>query len=82
MVIIAIYRPPNTNTEKFDDFLHQIKSIEELTTAPTKNVMLMGDLNFPFIKWPGPSWIAGKGSSQDKIQLSKLLDYTESLFMT
>ena len=46
-IVIVVYRPPDTNLNEFHPILNKLDSLLENLSAPTPNILLMGDLNFP-----------------------------------
>ena len=51
LVIITIYRPPNTNLEKFREQLSKLDNYLRNTCSPLPNIIFLGDFNFPHLKW-------------------------------
>ena len=46
-IVIVVYRPPDTNLNEFHPILNKLDILLENLSAPTPNILLMGDLNFP-----------------------------------
>jgi hypothetical protein len=80
-VMITFYRPPDTNVEQFQDAIDELKRIDILSTTPSPSIILLGDFNFPSVRWPGPV-IWNKRSKGDKKQFEILLEFTNAFFMT
>jgi len=52
VIVVAIYRPPNTELAVFQEALSQIDQYLHKNAANSDcDVMLMGDLNFPNVDW-------------------------------
>ena len=51
LILINIFRPPNTTMEDFRDILRNIKTILNNTPLQTTDLLLMGDFNFPHVNW-------------------------------
>ena len=79
---VCIYRPPNTTSEKLNPCLNEInKYLQNIPS--TENIILAGDLNFPFIEWneEGDTVIYHKksGSTKDEqTQFKSLLNLTDN----
>ena len=46
-IITVIYRPPDTYLREFSPILNKVESVLQNLPAPTPNITIMGDLNFP-----------------------------------
>ena len=84
MILINIYRPPNTPQQLFEDTLNRCQEVIE-EAGNNKTLLALGDFNFPFIKWPSRQIYSrdqepGQMASE-KVQGLKLLDWTETNFM-
>lgn len=71
LIIINVYRPPNTKMEDFRDLLKKIKVIVNNLPKPTTEVLLMGDFNLPHICWQTMS-IKG-GPAEHRLQAKEFL---------
>ena len=78
LIVIALYRPPDTPIEKFRECLDKIKNYKEkLETATT---LILGDLNLKFIDWNletirRPENITQKATPSEKTSSQMLLDF-------
>ena len=87
VILVAIYRPPNSKTEKFEDMIKEIRNTLKDISKPMPNILICGDFNFPFLEWKN---INGniisektKGCSQsDREQLELLLSLNNDLQLT
>ena len=80
-LILNIYRPPNCSEENisFEECLERVQLAISDYSKAARNIILCGDLNFEFIKWPeGDFKGRGVSKSMDKIQASNFLDLCES----
>ena len=71
LVIINVYRPPNTSATDFRDVLDHIKTTVNNLPKPTTEILLMGDFNLPHICWQTMNVIGG--SAQDRWQAEEFL---------
>ena len=79
-IICLIYRPPDCTYEEFKPALEEINKI--LKDYINCDMILLGDLNFPEIKWSDPCAPIFKPSNKDrKLQIDALLDLTNSLLL-
>ena len=76
----VIYRPPNS---KSGDFLPIVDMVREKLKDYTKSdIIICGDFNFPQADWSDPECRNTSAVTGDeKIQLSKLLNLTDDLFL-
>lgn len=51
LVVILMYRPPDTTVEEFKPQLERIKTVLEGLEAPLPTIMWLGDFNMPNIRW-------------------------------
>ena len=84
--IISIYRPPDTTSEKFHPCLNEIEQYLK-SVASTENIVLCGDLNFPFVKWKNIEGfvihnIVSGGTKDEQNQAQSLLNVTDSFFLS
>ena len=87
LVLIACYRPPQTETDKFEDTIKEIRSTLKNISKPMPNIIICGDFNFPFLKWKNVNGnIIGekiKGCTQsDREQSDLLLSLTNDFQLT
>lgn len=52
LIIINCYHHPQCAQEKFTDAINCINVLIEAIPSPIPDIMLCGDLKFPFIQWP------------------------------
>jgi hypothetical protein len=50
-IVVTVYRPPNTPTDKFKEMITLTQNILKNERSPMPNVIMCGDFNFPFLKW-------------------------------
>ena len=86
LLLIAVYRPPNSTLECFEEAMDICqKAIDEVTNADpkVKDVLVMGDFNLPCISWPSgkiyDKQVASK--SKEKQQAEILVNFVETNFM-
>ena len=86
LIIICVYRPPNSTVEAFEETLNVCQnSINRVTDSDpkVKDVLMLGDFNLPFISWPkGEIYqkeVAKK--SGEKQQAVKLVNFVERNFL-
>ena len=76
-LVINVYRPPNCSEDRtsFGECLERIQLVINDYYKLASNLLLCGDFNFDFIKWPqGDFKGRGVSAAADKIQASNLLD--------
>ena len=74
LIIIVIYRAPNTPANSFRNCLESVKTFIE--THKDSDVIMMGDFNFKFLDWPTET-INKVGIPQDEQeQASVFLNFT------
>ena len=86
LLLIVVYRPPNSTLECFEEAMDICqKAIDEVTNADpkVKDVLVMGDFNLPCISWPSgkiyDKQVASK--SKEKQQAEILVNFVETNFM-
>ena len=82
MLLVNIYRPPNTPKQLFVEVLERCQEVmEEVDRA--KTTMMIGDFNFPFIRWPNKTVRVreGEGMSSEKEQAKLLMEWTDGHFL-
>ena len=52
MVLINCYRPPNRSLNNFSIAMEALRHLMDSLAILTPDVILTGDFNFPFLKWP------------------------------
>ena len=80
LVIIVLYRPPDTTSQKFSEQLSKVENFLKSTHAPAPNIIFMGDFNFPHIKWAEGEGSAiireiGNASKESKEQFQLLQNF-------
>ena len=84
--ILCLYRPPDTSSDEFQECLSEVKKYMD-KIPPRDDVVLIGDFNFPFLKWYEIENVviheAKSGSTRDEQkQANSLLDLAENFFMS
>ena len=87
VIVTTIYRPPQTPSEKFQEALTTIKNTLNSEDAPTPSIVIVGDFNFPFLKYKrvGNNTYAqtnGQGTKEDKTQVKMLLSLADEFALT
>ena len=73
MLLITIYRPPNSGQNSFISVFDKVQqdTIDaHLTTSP--EIIILGDFNFPHINWETSKVQGGVGASQARTLLELL----------
>ena len=79
MTLVCIYRPPTANLPAFTHALARInQSLNQL--PPHNSVIFCGDLNFPNLRWPSATIVAG-GPQSARLQAQALLDFFSDHFL-
>lgn len=78
LIIIGAYRPPDTSLDSFKNLMTKIQNFINKYNKP--DVYLLGDLNFPNIRWQDSTIKCGK-STEDNHSAQLLLDFMETHFM-
>ena len=86
LILICVYRPPNSTLEAFEEALEVCqKAINDVVDndPKTKDVLIMGDFNLPFISWPKGEIYQKEVTrkSEEKQQAVKLLNFVERNFL-
>lgn len=83
--VISVYRPPRA---KYADFQPCLKKIENyLKEVPaTENIMMIGDYNFPFVKWyevenTAIYKVQSGGTTDEQLQAHALFDCADNFLM-
>ncbi|XP_068215775.1 uncharacterized protein [Palaemon carinicauda] len=79
MVIINCYRPPGSCSRNFSGAMEALSRLLDSLPVPTPDVILTGDFNFPFLKWPEGTQTGS--TLADKSQAELLLSITNSSFL-
>ena len=86
LILVCVYRPPNSTVEAFEEALNVCqKAINDVTDSDpkVKDILMLGDFNLPFISWPkGEIYqkeVAKK--SGEKQQAVKLVNFVERNFL-
>ena len=83
--ILCVYRPPDTTSEEFQQCLNEIRTYMEQIPS-SDNILLLGDLNFPFLKWfefdnTVIHQMKTGGTRDEQKQANALLELTDSFFI-
>ena len=79
MIIVCVYRPPDSNYESFDCVMRRIEDVIEEYGGPGRTLVVAGDFNLPIINWKEGE-ISG-GTREQQRQASILTNFAEKLFM-
>lgn len=79
MVLVNCYRPPSCCPRNFSNAMVALSHLLDSLPIPTPDIILTGDFNFPFLKWP--EGILTGSTLADKSQAELLLDRTNSAFL-
>ena len=87
VIVTTIYRPPQTPSEKFQEALTTIKNTLNSEDAPAPSIVIVGDFNFPFLKYKriGNNTYTqtnGQGTKEDKTQVKMLLSLADEFALT
>lgn len=50
-VVVGIYRPPDCKSNEFNYVIDRLSQALDKVSAPIPDIHVMGDFNFPFMKW-------------------------------
>ena len=79
-IIATIYRPPNSNLQKFEGVITSlINSINQYNNTDTE-IFILGDFNFPTVNWEELS--VANTTNDEKRQINLLLDMMEEHNLT
>lgn len=67
MLIITIYRAPNTNVVQFSEILHKTGAALSNLPQQATEVIIMGDFNFAHPNWSNIT--ANRGTIDEKFKL-------------
>ncbi|KAG0720571.1 hypothetical protein GWK47_048219 [Chionoecetes opilio] len=79
MVLINCYRPPSCCPKNFSSAMEALRHLQDSLSIPTPDIILTGDFNFPFLKWP--EGILTGSTLADKCQAESLLEIANSTFL-
>ena len=84
--MICVYRPPDTSSEEFQPCIDIIKKYAE-PLEPCANVLILGDFNFPFLKWHEIDdtvihQMKSGGTRDEQKQSNSLLELTDHFLMS
>lgn len=84
-VVVGIYRPPDCKSNNFNYVIDGISQALDKIHAPIPDIHVMGDFNFPFVKWKYtsginiPTLVPGPGVTTDEqLQAKHVLQFAES----
>ena len=84
-VVVGIYRPPDSKSSNFNYVIDGISQALDKLQAPIPDIHVMGDFNFPFLKWKYtsginiPTIVPGSGvTSDEQLQAKHVLQFAES----
>ena len=81
MCIFVLYRPPSARKESFDRLLKFVESCVAEEADDTYQLIVTGDLNFPFINWENMALERG-AKTEDQQSANAFLNITNRLLMT
>ena len=88
LILINIYRPPKCPKILFNQTLQTIKVLLENIESEnsTKDIFMLGDFNFPFLRWTNKTDNNSFNDDTDirneeKQQAKRLLEFAESFFL-
>ena len=79
LILINIYRPPNSKSSDFQAVMHKIRQINQMKLRPTPRIALTGDLNFPSLNWELNNIEACTTETRDQAQV--LVSFLEENFL-
>ena len=82
MVLVGIYRPPDTKAEEWEDALSSLEESVDIAQAHStkySTVVVAGDLNFPTIKWSQQS--RPESRHHTGTQEASLIRFMSNLFL-
>ena len=85
LILVCVYRPPNSTLEAFEEALNVCQdAINQVTDSDpkVKDVLMLGDFNLPFICWPKREIYQREieKKSGEKQQAVKLVNFVERNF--
>ena len=89
LLLVNVYRPPNAPTQLFEDTLSKCQDVINLVLEKedikSKNILAVGDFNFPFIQWPEKRIYSRDEEpiemASEKVQAKMLLEWADRSFM-
>ncbi|XP_076069761.1 uncharacterized protein LOC143041638 [Oratosquilla oratoria] len=79
MLVMTVYRPPNTTLDKFEEILARMRVVLDTLLKSTTEVMILGDFNLPHIHWPNMRILGG--TLEEKQQSLALKNVTDKYFL-
>ena len=79
LLVITIYRPPNTTLENFNQAITRLTEILKNPPNQSVEIMITGDFNFPHVNWSNMT-ING-GTLDEKAQASELIKVMEEYYL-
>ena len=80
IIIIVIYRPPNTTPNLFEDVLQKIINVLDHLPTPNTDFLLLRDFNFPNVNWDTREMT--EETPDEKFQARQLTSLVEARFLT
>lgn len=80
LILITVYRPPNTTQEEFQPIIDKTRDILLNLPAPDTEVIIVGDFNFPSVNWTDMK-ISG-GTAEERQQATALKRLNESFYLS
>lgn len=81
MIVINLYRPPACPSTSFQDIINRIKATILPLQKPMEDIIMLGDFNFPRMKWPEGEILPGS-SIDEQLQEQLLLDFSSNLLLS
>ena len=88
ILIVCMYRPPDTKLKQFEEALDVVQDAIEETMkidVKCKKIVQVGDYNFPFLSWPSrkiyENQIQDSRKSDEKKQAEIFLEYCDRHFL-
>ncbi|XP_069194283.1 uncharacterized protein, partial [Procambarus clarkii] len=77
LIIILIYKPPDTTIEEFTEQMHKIENILDNLANPAPDIIFLGDFNLPSLRWrtANTNIIAGNDPGNNQPQVRELLRF-------
>ena len=82
LIIILIYKPPDTTKDQFDIMIQKIRTVLDDQGTPSPNIIMLGDLNLPNMDWKMvennviPEW-KGRREHKEAKHAETLLSFCE-----
>lgn len=86
MVIVGLYRPPDCTSSLFNPVLKKLEEVLDSLPSPVPEIHMMGDFNFPFVKWKieegiNIGTIHSGGLTDEQIQFKNLAAFAEKYLL-